>query len=354
MISTHCFQKDWIYAKRSELGGGDPTLIEKTIHAFALLGHLARKGTPMVFKGGTSLILRLPQFRRLSIDIDILCPLTDRELDSILNDVATEPPFIRYVEDDRGHDRLPARRHFKFYYNPFDTYNPAPFVLLDVVKENALHPHAEQVIIASSLFEVTDEVRVVVPIIEGLLGDKLTAFAPATVGIPCTDSFSMQVLKQLFDIEVLFEAATDFGKVALAYDAIFKAENGYREGRFTAADALNDTIETARLLCHSNLSGSAKSEQQVLLEKGRRALASHLCGVSFSEARAKVAAAKAAFLASCLKEGALEGITALVPFNPEHSLRLRDITLTDPVLQRLRAGNPEAFYYWALTLGQLR
>lgn len=55
MMATHCFKREWIDAKRTELGGGDPTLIEKTIHAFALLTHLARRGVPMVFKGGTSL-----------------------------------------------------------------------------------------------------------------------------------------------------------------------------------------------------------------------------------------------------------------------------------------------------------
>ncbi|MCK9418283.1 MAG: nucleotidyl transferase AbiEii/AbiGii toxin family protein [Nitrospirae bacterium] len=353
MIATHCFQKDWALAKRSELGGGDPTLIEKTVHAFALLCHLAHRGVPMVFKGGTSLILRLPRFRRLSIDIDILCPLPDNDLDTHLKQIALEPPFIRYEEDDRGHDRLPARRHFKFYYNSAVNNNSPEYVLLDVVKEEAQHPYVENIVIASSLFDVTGDIRVDVPVIESLLGDKLTAFAPCTVGVPCTPDYAMQVMKQLFDVGVLFDVASDFGRVAQAYDAIFAAENMYRDGAHTVEAALNDSIETARLIGHFGLKGSAQNEQQILLERGRSSLTSHLCGTSFSGAQAKVAAAKAAYLATCLRDRNLDGIIRRRPFNPDGVGELREIVLPDLVLQRLRGGNPEAFYYWALALGLL-
>jgi len=246
MIEQHCFQKEWVDAKRAELGGGDPVLIEKTIHAFALLAHLAHRNVPMVFKGGTSLLLRLPQIRRLSIDVDILCELPNAKLNSVLAEVATMLPFLRYEEDLRGDNRLPKRQHFKFFYNPFDQKNPGAYVLLDVVEEKRLHPHIEPVVIQSPLFSMQEEVRVDVPTIEGLLGDKLTAFAPNTVGIPCREDSAMQVMKQLFDVADLFDAAQDFAAVAQVYHAIFDAENSYRGNPFTDHDALADTVETAR------------------------------------------------------------------------------------------------------------
>ena len=67
-----------------------------------------------------------------------------------------------------------------------------------------------------------------------------------------------------------------------------------------------------------------------------------------------MAAAKAAYLATCLRDRNVEGIIRRRPFNPVAAGELREITLLDPVLQRLRGGNPEAFYYWALALGLLR
>ena len=65
MISGECLTSEWQTRKREELGGCDPVLLEKTIHAFALLDALATRGLEFVFKGGTSLLLRLPRIRRL-------------------------------------------------------------------------------------------------------------------------------------------------------------------------------------------------------------------------------------------------------------------------------------------------
>jgi len=202
VVISKCFTSEWILAKRAEFGGGDPVLIEKTIHAFALLCHLARRGVPLVFKGGTSLLLRLPRPKRLSIDVDILCPLQATELDPILADIGRATPFLRHEEDHRDPRRLPARRHFKFFYKPCDPSNRVPHVLLDVVIGEPVHPHSSQVAIQSPFILVNEEVRVEVPTIEGLLGDKLTAFAPNTVGIAFSEDSAMQVIKQLFDVGV--------------------------------------------------------------------------------------------------------------------------------------------------------
>lgn len=73
MIAEICFTADWLEKKRKELGNVDPILLERALHAFALLGHLAESGLEFVFKGGTSLLLHAPVIRRLSIDIDIIC-----------------------------------------------------------------------------------------------------------------------------------------------------------------------------------------------------------------------------------------------------------------------------------------
>jgi hypothetical protein len=349
MIASHCFTRDWIYAKRTEFGGGDPTLIEKTIHAFALLCHLTKRGLPLVFKGGTSLMLRLARPRRLSIDVDILCPLPAGELDAVLAQVVDPgTTFHRYEEAPRDPRRLPARRHFKFYYHPYDPKTLGPFVLLDVVTERAVYPHCSHVPIQSPLFLLEEEVRVEVPTIEGLLGDKLTAFAPNTVGVSCNADSAMQVMKQLFDVGELFDAAADFQAVAQAYDAIFRAENGYRGGRFTREGALTDTVETARRLCHHGFRGAPRHEHQPMLDTGRKAVASHLFGGEFSRDAARVAAAKAAFLATRLRDGIPQGLAPGFRYDPARVAQLTVVRLSDPVLQRLRAGNPEAFHYWSL------
>ncbi|MCC5844932.1 MAG: nucleotidyl transferase AbiEii/AbiGii toxin family protein [Verrucomicrobia bacterium] len=112
----------------------DPLLLEKCIHALALLGLLAESGIPFLFKGGTSLLLHLPRIKRLSIDVDIVTSVTGSALERTIRKVGTQAHFIRQDEDERGARGLPARRHFRYFYNSC-LINKEDYVLLDVVEE---------------------------------------------------------------------------------------------------------------------------------------------------------------------------------------------------------------------------
>ena len=75
MIKPHCFGKDWFQSMSKKYRYNDLGIIEKVIRAFALLDILTRSGCPYIFKGGTCVGLILgDKTRRLSIDIDIICP----------------------------------------------------------------------------------------------------------------------------------------------------------------------------------------------------------------------------------------------------------------------------------------
>ena len=54
MFPAEVFTPAWINAKRRELGGCDPAILEKCVHALILLEHLAESGLSFLFKGGTS------------------------------------------------------------------------------------------------------------------------------------------------------------------------------------------------------------------------------------------------------------------------------------------------------------
>lgn len=75
MIKEYCFSKAWFVAMSRKYRYNDLGIIEKVIRAYALLDLLARSGCPYIFKGGTYTGLILGErTRRLSIDIDIICP----------------------------------------------------------------------------------------------------------------------------------------------------------------------------------------------------------------------------------------------------------------------------------------
>lgn len=87
MIANQCFTKEWVVRKKQEMGSVDPALLEKSIHALALLCGLGGSSIPFVFKGGTSMILLLKEFRRLSIDIDIVTDMPRAKYEPDLADI---------------------------------------------------------------------------------------------------------------------------------------------------------------------------------------------------------------------------------------------------------------------------
>jgi hypothetical protein len=348
MIADQCFTHEWQAQKRVELGGCDPVLLEKTIHAFALLDALAARDLEFVFKGGTSLLLRLPRIRRLSIDADILCQERASKLDSLLAEISRTRPFTRMTEDDRGLHRVPARRHFKLFYTPLDRKNPAPFVLLDVVHERNVYPRVDRVPLRTAFVE--SDGGLLVPTVEGLLGDKLTAFGPNTTGVPLNEKRTMQFMKQVFDIGELFNAASDLAAVRAAHNKVFAAENSYRGGKFTTEQALQDTFNTAYRIAQAGFAIAPKDGRDELLEAGRKQIGSHLVGVKFRRDEMKIAAAKAALLASALRANAPPAIGTL-RYDDTKLASLKDAKFDAAfsAAAKLKAI-PEAMWLWTQTL----
>jgi|GEM_PF-3227377 len=75
MISSKSFSREWIEFISQKYGYRDKALIEKVIRAFSLLEALVDSGVPLVFKGGSAILLLLKDgLNRLSIDVDVICP----------------------------------------------------------------------------------------------------------------------------------------------------------------------------------------------------------------------------------------------------------------------------------------
>lgn len=237
------------------------------------------------------------------------------------------------------------RRHFKFFYTPLDAKNVAPWVLLDVVHEENLYPKVESVPLRTPFVE--GDGTLLVPTVEGLLGDKLTAFGPNTTGVPLNEHCTMQFMKQIFDIGELFDAAADVSDVRAAYDKIFAAENGYRGGRLTPDLALQDAFDTAHLVAQVGFTIAPKDGRCELLEAGRKQLDSHLVGVKFRREDMKTAAAKAALLTSALRARVLPHFPALRYDETKlSSLKEVEFDPSYPALAKLKAV-PEAMWLWA-------
>lgn len=201
MLTRDNFTEEYIRELQG-ISKRDPALIERTIYAFGLLEAIARVGMPFIFKGGTCLMLLLKHPQRLSTDIDIVVePGTDVE--EYIEKASKIFPFVRYEEQIRKGKNSIEKRHFKFTYD--SPVNGREFyILLDVLYEENHYERVVECEIKNELLLTEPEMlKVKVPSIECILGDKLTAFAPHTTGIPLGEGKDMEVMKQLFDVSTL-------------------------------------------------------------------------------------------------------------------------------------------------------
>lgn len=357
MISPECFSEAYIRRKSEELRARDCLLLEKSIHAFALLGHLADSGLPFVFKGGTSAMMLLDPIRRLSIDIDIQCGESRARVDSVLNSIANKEPFVGMAPDERGERGLPRRRHFLFYFQSIEARQENQYIQLDIVEESRCPIPTVSLPIRTPVIEVERDVQVTIPSPEGLVADKLTAFAPRSIGVHLrhrdgTPGRVMQVAKHLFDLGELFAMCRDFSSVRRGYDGAAALEMEYRlPDVWTREQVLHDTLRACEEIGLPGLKGAPRFEDTELLLDGIGRLKNHLVGAPFDHTAARLAAGRTAVLAACLLDPAATfGFDATRYRGDEaEGDRLRGVTVTrEPwyCLNRLRSISGEAFHYW--------
>lgn len=365
MFPDHVYTRAWADQERRKLGNCDPGLLGKCVRSLTLLGHLAESGLPFMFKGGTSILLHLPQIRRLSIDIDIVSPASNEELDRAVAKIGTTAPFIRTEENTRGiatgREPLPQRRHFKFWFKSERSQTGEDYVLLDVVQEAHCPHDTVKLPIRTSFLAPDREIIVTLPTIESLLGDKLTAFAPTTTGVRLRKQGGeigeiMQVAKQLFDVGVLFEHATDFGQVARAYDGVQAQESGYRENLHSRDATLADTLNACLGITGTRVRGAPTNlfPDTPLLLDGFKRLASHLTQPRLDDNAQRILAARAGVLAAHLRAGRpLDFAATRYAQTPDQIASLRTATLKDHShawLDGIKATSPEAYHYWHIGL----
>lgn len=295
MLKNENFTEEYI-RELQRTSRRDPVLLERTIYAFGLLEAIRRVEMPFIFKGGTCLMLLLEHPERLSTDIDIIVePGTDVE--KYIEKAAKIFPFVRYEEQVRVGKNKIEKRHFKFTYD--SPINGKEFyILLDVLYEENYYVRLVEKEIKNDLLLTEPEYLMVkVPCIESILGDKLTAFAPHTTGIPLGIGKDMEVMKQLYDVSTLAEEFDNLVEVKETYEQVVKAEIAYRGIEKSPKDCLQDTFDAA--LCIITR-GKIHADEYPLYVRGIQDLRGHIFRENYSAEIAVEKAVRTAYLAACL------------------------------------------------------
>ncbi len=351
MINANTYTTEWLDARVKEYDVYSYDLAEKMTYAITLLEQLRFKGLDFIFKGGTSLVLMLDHFHRFSKDIDILLPEKPANLFEIFDAIVADTQFIRWEPSERKNDEFQVpKEHYKFYYHQSKpakyAYQP---VLLDIIFVENHYPVTQVVPVIHSFLDTSEPyAEVTVPTIDSITGDKLTAFAPATIGIPLGKKKEVEIAKQLFDLNLLFTLIEDPGLVAQSFAQTAKMVIHYYKKDLSVNDVYLDIINTSFTMA---LMGKTNPQLFGEIRDGVAALGQYLSKKTvFGYNVALTAAAKIAYLAACLMHGK-EVIR--YDWKAVNLLELKTKKIDHPTFyilnKALKAGYPEAWFYWLQT-----
>jgi predicted nucleotidyltransferase component of viral defense system len=346
MISKDSLHIDWITKVSTANRKADKILVEKVIRALLLLEGLAKQNLDFVFKGGTALMLILKSSKRLSIDIDIIIEKEPQGLEGIFEGLLEDQGFTRFELQERKAGTNIQKAHYKFFYKPVhQTLAEEESILLDILFEKVGYQKIEVLPIDSKfIISDGDPILVNVPSKEDILGDKLTAFAPNTTGIPYfkgKTSMSMEILKQLYDVGNLIDVAEDGALVKTTFESFATIELEYRDCEDTIDGVLEDIYQTALCIVSRGVVGSGDFEE---LQTGIQRVSRFIFSETFHIDKAITAASKAAYLAALLRS---KYVAAIEKYTDPKIMK--DWSIGEPFwpkLNRLKKSNPEAFFYW--------
>ena len=368
MIDIKSLSAEWIAEKRN-IYSKDPNLMESMIYALYLLEQLQLTGLDFIFKGGTSLILLLDEPKRFSVDIDIvISPKIQKEdLEKHLSKIIEAGVFTKIqLDEKRSYNGNIPKAHYKFIFDSnFPNRNkegnvisnPEREILLDVLFADNPYPTIiERTVETEWVLQKDKPVIVRTPDINSITGDKLTAFAPNTTGVPYNMDKEKEIMKQLFDVGCLFHLLTDVEVFKKSFAQSAKGEIAYRPERKieSVEHVLRDTIETALLIARKDV---LKTEDEKAkygeINTGINQFRHFVFLGRFGILEAQVASSKAAYLAAIILTDNKE---QLKKFSKE--IPLKDYLITNPeytyLNKRLKfVAEGEALFYWHHTLNLL-
>jgi len=300
-----------------------------------------------VFKGGTSLILLLHNFSRFSLDIDILLQQRPTNLEKSFEKICSRGVFNGWFEDSRKATNVP-KAHFGFVRESvIDQKERAVFVdvlFQEIGGKTLIKRPVKHAVVQT----ISPETFVTVPSVDWLLGDKLTAFAPNTTGIRYGIGKETEIIKQLFDIGVLFDNLTDIHTVYTSFAENCAHEMGYRGLSAANETVLDNSLNTALTIAFR---GTNHKEDFQRLLRGIRGFRAFTFDNSYSLENAICSSAKVVYLTQVLKHQE----TTVKRFT--NSREVQNLMITDPAfnkLNKIKKTDPEAFFYLFHAIEMLR
>jgi hypothetical protein len=308
MINRATFESQWIRTFNEKPQKANPQIIEKEIHALQLLEFLSQTQLHFIFKGGTCLSLILQQFTRFSVDIDIITNENIDAVKSAIEFIDSQNFFIRVEENSRDTISKIEKKHFKFFYNSVIA-NKEDYVLLDIVFETSSYKNIQKSKVDFLLLQSSEPYYFVnTPSLEELLMDKLTAFAPNTIGITYESEKYTEIIKQMYDVSIISKSLGHNRYPIDTYIEMADKQISWRELKLTYRGALKDSITTCLNILTS---GAYDKEKYDLLERSMRGFNGYVYGNRFNSIDLQICVIDALRTATIVYVGGIVAYTAV-------------------------------------------
>jgi hypothetical protein len=305
MLSKQNYTKEHIESLHSQHPKIDKSVSEMTMYAFGLLQSLANSKLDFTFKGGTCLMLLLKEPKRVSTDIDILVP-PGTEIATIVDSFQHEFPLVSLVTSSNASQGGIKVGHYAFECPHL--FLMSAHVTLDVAFAPNRYPTTEEREIKNS-FLINDGLpsKVKTPSLNSILGDKLTAFAPKTIGVHADKTTfgtpldkRLQIIKQLYDINELISEADSMEEVRASYFAIAAEERAFHQlDSLSIEDFITDSFFAAFSILTQG-KADQKSEYSEWYKPGIEKIRNHIFSGNWNISKAQQCAAKAMLFYACL------------------------------------------------------
>ena len=345
MISKSSLDIRWIEKVSAEKKNSDKILVEKVIRALLLVEGLAKYELDFIFKGGTALMLLTDSAKRLSIDIDIIIQDQQPVVSQIFDRIVKNQFFNKFEIQNRDNNSNIEKAHYKFFYDPVHkTHGGSEYIVLDILTEKKNYTKINNYPISSDFcINEGEKINVSIPSVEDFLGDKLTAFAPNTTGIPYfkkSKSCSMEMIKQLYDIGILFDLSENLDIIKTTFKKIAETELRYRNLlHIDHNDVIEDIFQTSLCLSSKGKLGDGNFEE---ILNGIKRISGFIFSEKYHLEKAIISASKAAYIAMLIKyqKNVIEKY--------DNPLQMTEWKITNlwPKINRMKRFNPEAYYYW--------
>lgn len=357
IFDPKCFTVSYLQEMQRTTRAQDILMLERCVLALELVGRLKQHGLDFIFKGGTSLLLQLPEPRRLSIDVDILCQEKGK-LPEVLDKVVREMPFTGWEpQTHRDRDEPPTTHYAVSFQSVVGPPDADLAVIIDLIEGKNPYADLAERELNTAFIEPLESVRLTLPSINSMLGDKLAAFAPGTIGYPYQPwnrrgepdvPRPANVVKHLFDLGQLALYGDNLEHAIRSYRNIHREQCHWR-GSHDLSACLEDTQSAAAMAAQVEaLNQPAANERIDFFRRGINSVASHMFAEPFGREAARIASGRAALVAEIVRGDKADFQLASVLAEEPDIPYLKQARLSGDwaILEKLKRTDINAYAVW--------